>query len=421
MTEVEVKILKYFNKITIERIIFSDNILEELETKDIKELQTNINLECITEILEEISYGHYPKNIIENTGILINYIKENFTNNKNKIDEINNLFENVKKTSTDEKLYLYEAFYKVMDSTYLPHLDYIEVDEKSIRESIKFDSYTMYTLVNNEMEILNTELYIYSIRKFLIEMPEMFLDKTINKRAREILEKNKHIKGSTRLMYKINNIDKFIDINFTIPKYKVLYDYIVLQNMLNNNKLLKQFSNKVSKDIISMLFSIIDEDLIKDEKNKKNAIEILSIYREYIYENSSKEELKEYLKIHNKYLLNLNSKKEFSDNTIYSECEKRIFGMDVIKYSLKPLDIDNLITKDLQILSLYMSEEERYNERKKQIEHEDIYLSINKFLQLAPSIFDDEIIYKRTIDLLDEKNIQTLKTKNKVKKIYKGR
>ena len=421
MTELELKFVKYFNKLTIDGIIFSNNILDELETNDINELQTDINLECIKEILDEISYGHYPKSIIENTGILINYIKENCTENKETIEELNNSFNNLKETPTDEKLYLYEAFYKVLDSTYLPHLDYIEVDEESIRESIKFDSYTMYTLVNEEMEILNTELYLYSIRKFLIEMPEMFQDKKINKRALEILEKNKNIEGTDRLIHKIKHIDKFMENNFTVPKYKALYDYIVLQNMLNNNTLLKQYSNRISTDIIATLFSIIEEDLIKDEKNRKNALEILAMYREYIYENATKEEQKEYLKKHNKYLSILNSKTNFSDEMVYSECKTRINGTDTLKYTLKPLDIDNLIIKDLQILGLYMSDDKQYIKRKQEIEHEDIYLCINKFISIMPSIFDDETIYKRTLDLLDTKNVQTTKTKNKVKKIYEGR
>ena len=418
MTEQELKFVKYFNKLTIDGIIFSNNILEELEKNDIEELQKDINLECIKDILDEISYGHYPKSIIENTGILINYIKENSTINKEKIEELYIMYEKVKETKTDEKLYLFEAFYKVLDSTHLPYLDYyIEwIDEKAIRESIKFDSYTMYTLVNKEMEILNTELYLYSIRKFLIEMPEMFQDKTINKRTLEILEKNKNIEGSKRLIHKIKHIDKFMENNFTVPKYKVLYDYILLQNMLNNNTILKQYSNTISRDLISTLFSIIDEDLIKDEKNRKNALQILAMYRENIYENATKEELKEYLKIHNKYLSILNSKTEFSDDMIYSECKTRINGTDTLKYTMKPLDIDNLILKDLQIINLYMFTEERYKEKKEEIEHSDIYLCINKFLHIMPSIFDDETIYRRTLDLLDTKNMQTTKTKTKVKK-----
>ena len=59
--------------------------------------------------------------------------------------------------------------------------------------------------------------------------------------------------------------------------------------------------------------------------------------------------------------------------------------------------------------------------RKQEIEHEDIYLCINKFINIMPSIFDDETIYRRTLDLLDTKNVQTTKTKNKIKKIYEGR
>lgn len=421
MTEKELEFIKYFNKLTIEGIIFSNNFLEELEENDIEELQTDINLECIKEILDEISYGHYPKEIIENTGLLINYIKENSTINKEKIEEIYEKYEKVKDLPTDEKLYLYESFYKVLDSTYLPHLDYIEVDEESIKESIKFDSYTMYTLVNEDMKLLNTELYIYSIRKFLIEMPELFQDKTINKRALEILEKNKNIEGSKRLIHKIKHIDKFIENNFTIANYKELYDYIVLQNMLNNNKILREYSKNINTDLLTTLFSIIDNDLIKDEKNKKNAIEIMSIYKDKVYENESKENIKEYLKIHNEYLSTLNSKIEYNDNMIYTECATRLNGTDTLKYAIKPLDIDNLIIKDLQILGLYMSDKEKYEERKHQIEHDDIYLCINKFIHMMPSIFDDETIYRRTIDLLDTKNIQTSKTKNKVKKIYEGR
>lgn len=418
MSEKELKFLKYFNKLTIEGIIYSDNVLENIEENDIEELTKDINLECIKEILEEMSYGHYPKQIIENVGVLIKYLKENTTNKQ--IEEINNEYEKIKEIKTDEKLYLYESFTKVIDSTYLPYLDYVTVDEESIKSSIRFDSYVMNTLINEEIEILNTELYIYSIRKFLIEIPEIFEDKTINKRALQILEKNKNIKGAERLIYKIKHIDKFINNNFNIVDYKELYDYIVVQNMLNDNALLNKFNEKINEDILTTLFSIIDNDLIKDEKNKRNAIEILAIYKDNIYENK-KEELKEYLKIHNKYLSILNRKTEYNDDIIYSECITRIKGIDTLKYALKPLDIDNLIKKDLQLMNLYMFDEVKYEEKKNQIDHEDIYLSINKFLFLAPFIFDDEVIYKRTIDLLDYKNKETKKTKKKVKRIYEGR
>ena len=49
------------------------------------------------------------------------------------------VMDNCHKDYVDEKLYLFEAFYKVLDSTHLPYLDYyIEwIDEKAIRESIK--------------------------------------------------------------------------------------------------------------------------------------------------------------------------------------------------------------------------------------------------------------------------------------------
>ena len=161
MSEQELNFVLYFNKITIEAMLFED----DLKDIDIKELIKDINLDTILEIINEASYGHYPQIVINNLEKIINLLK-NISNPK--IEEIINKYEQIKNIKTDEKVYLIEAFYKVMDSTYLKYLDYITLDKEALKDSIRFDSVTINTLINNDMEILETELYIFSIKKFLI-------------------------------------------------------------------------------------------------------------------------------------------------------------------------------------------------------------------------------------------------------------
>lgn len=422
MNEQELNFALYFNRITIEAMLFEEDLSIDIEAmlfeKDFLINNTQINLIVIEEILEEVSYGHYPKIFLENLKKLINGLKR-FNNSK--IEDIVKKYEQIKNIETDENVYLYEAIYKVMDSTYLKYLNYISLDKEALKDSIRFDSVTINTLIDNNMEILETELYIYSIKKFLIEFPEMFLDKNINKRALEILEKNKNIKDSERLIYKIKHIKKFMENNFNLMIYKSLYEYILLQNMLNNNRILNDNMDKINSDIIENLYMIIDEDLIKDEKNKNTAYTVINKYKEKEIKKLDEKEKKEFIEKINNYIGKLNLISEYNDDIIISEYVTRLDGINKVKYLFNLLDLDLLIIKDLQIINLYMFDEEKYIEKREEINHKDIYLSINKFLKLAPSIFDDETIYRRTIELLDNNDLKTKKVKNKVKKIYKGR
>lgn len=414
------KLAFYFNKISLDALLISKDFKESLNEIKIEELTSDINLMVILEKLKNIKYGHYIKEELDNLKVIVELLKSENTNNEI-IDEIINEYENVKDTKTDEKVYLIECFYKVMDSSYLKGFDYIEsIDKEEIKDTIEFDNVTIYTLINDKYEIYETDFYICSIKKFLIEFPEMFKNKKINKRALEILEKNKSSKDAERLMYKIKNINKFMDTNFDILLYKSLYDYIIVQNMLNNNKFLDESIDLITTNKIEILFNLIDEKLIKDEKNKQAAYKILQEYKERKLPDLSDENKKELIKKINEYIGKLNQMTDF-DLLLQSEYVTRLKNLSVSEFIFNPLKIDELIKKDLAVFSLYMFDDEKYKENLEIINHEKLYLSINKFINLNPSMFDDETVYKRTIDLLDANDRNTKKVKNKVNKIYNGR
>lgn len=414
------KLAFYFNKISLDALLISKDFKESLNEIKIEELTSDINLMVILEKLKNIKYGHYIKEELDNLKIIVEILKSEDINNEI-IDEIINEYENVKDTKTDEKVYLIECFYKVMDSSYLKGFDYIEsIDKENVKYTIEFDNVTIYTLINDKYEIYETDYYICSIKKFLIEFPEMFKNKKINKRALEILEKNKSSKDAERLMYKIKNINKFTDTNFDILLYKSLYDYIIVQNMLNNNKFLDENIDLITTNKIEILFNLIDEKLIKDEKNKQAAYKILQEYKERKLPYLSDENKKELIKKINEYIGKLNQMTDF-DLLLQSEYATRLKNLSVSEFIFNPLKIDELIKKDLAVFSLYMFDDEKYKENLEIINHEKLYLSINKFINLNPSMFDDETVYKRTIDLLDANDKNTKKVKNKVNKIYNGR
>ena len=414
------KLAFYFNKISLDALLISKDFKESLNEIKIEELTSDINLMVILEKLKNIKYGHYIKEELDNLKIIVEILKSEDINNEI-IDEIINEYENVKDTKTDEKVYLIECFYKVMDSSYLKGFDYIEsIDKENVKYTIEFDNVTIYTLINDKYEIYETDYYICSIKKFLIEFPEMFKNKKINKRALEILEKNKSSKDAERLMYKIKNINKFTDTNFDILLYKSLYDYIIVQNMLNNNQFLDENIDLITTNKIEILFNLIDEKLIKDEKNKQAAYKILQEYKERKLPYLSDENKKELIKKINEYIGKLNQMTDFN-LLLQSEYVTRLKNLSVSEFIFNPLKIDELIKKDLAVFSLYMFDDEKYKENLEIINHEKLYLSINKFINLNPSMFDDETVYKRTIDLLDANDRNTKKVKNKVNKIYNGR
>ena len=128
--------------------------------------------------------------------------------------------------------------------------------------------------------------------------------------------------------------------------------------------------------------------------------------------------------------LNLDSfnieKKEKKEDLINTLKSKSLF--------LNNIGINTILGFNISKLKVGNFEDENYNFKIKMVpgrfDIKDINLNIVDCYQAFDGIykqdkfyfiFDDETIYRRTLDLLDTKNVQTTKTKNKVKKIYEGR
>lgn len=354
----------------------------------------------------------YPKIVINNLGKMIKHIKE--INGKNDLlKELSKKYEKIENLEDSDELYTKEFCLKYSSIDNLNK----DFNVNELRKSIILDFQVLCDL------IYETESkYEYdsekSIRKFMFEYPEMFLDKEISKNTINILEKN-NTEDSNKLIRKIKKMKRKELYSFDMNEYKRLYYYILLQNMmankLDNKIVIENFYDDIDY-LIEYLHIEIDSDMICDERMKQKTIDIMFEIREYMHDNLDIEDYKEFLKTHNEYLSKINCLNINANKYYYEEYMRRATGKDKFKYTFEPLQNNLLLLNDLSLLQLYIKDEETYNKEKEAFMNNDkINLSVNKFIYLYPSLFDDEIILNRTLEILDANK----KNKNLCKKIRK--
>lgn len=414
MTDYSDDFYSYYLSIYNDTLFFDNDIYETLENSK-KIILSDDYLESLCSKIGDMKEQlFYPKKAIDNIENIIDYIKENIENSNELLDYIIEEFEYIKQMPCSDKIYISELMIKFIDVDLYLDLQKLKINKEMIENSIYFDLIALYDLTHDS-EIKSSDYYILSLKKFIHDFPEMFLDENINSKALEILDKNALNKDAERLRYKITNIKKFINNNFDYVKFKALFDYVLVQNMIIDKENINRYKDFIDEELLNTVYYIIDNNLISSEIERKNLLEIVNIYKENTTKDLTKDELKQFLAIHNDYIGKINLMDPSDDKMTVSEYQIR---QKRIHYMFNNLNIGYLIECDLCVLYMYLIDDQEYQKKIKKIDHKDLYLSINKFLKLAPSIFDNKIIYDRTMDMLDSNNIETRKTKNKVKRIY---
>ena len=405
----------FFMSLYNDAIIFSrDKFDEKLKSTEYIDDDSFLK-SVIYKINDIIKRQDYPKFAIENLGKMVEYISKKYKDN-NYIEKINIQYDKLLDINSND-VYAYEAMVKFcgLDCALLDEMD---IDCELIEQSIIFDFIAFKDLKMGNDNIEKNYLYIASLKKFFLEFPEMFLDKTINQNARKILELHMDDIEAKRLMYKLKHIDKFINNNFDYLKFKSLVDYIVIQAMLVNSKQYDLNKKLVGRDKIETLYTMIEKNLLYEPKMRRNALEIMSNYKNDIILSLPKEEKEHELFIYNNMLGKLNTYDDKKSILIESECVKRLDNIGKFKSMFIPIEIEQLIQNDLLVMIYLLTEKEK-KEKGKQIDYSNVYSSINKFYNIVPEIFDNPEIYERTMKLLSKKDIHTMITKNKIKSIYK--
>lgn len=394
MEEESKKFTNYYLSTFIDYLLFSDADLNEAETINMinDDMFLNVFLNKLNKSKEKYSY---PESVLGRMKTIIESL-----NNSVLLDEIKNQY-NIISNNTSNDIYFDELSTKFMRLEYLNE-DELLVDKDLIEKSIAFDYITIYTLIDDNMDIQKSPLYISSIKKFLYEYPEMFIDKKINKRAMEIL-KNQDDEEKDNLLYKIKHIDKFQTNNFSYMNFKYLYEYILIQNMLIDSVFMEKNADKIKDVTLNTLYNMIDLQIIGDERAKKNALEIMYTYKENNIYNMEDSEKKEFIDQYNDYLGKLNCLNS-SDILINIENGVRLSGIKIFR---PIINIDKYIRNDLKFLNYLIYDEEL------DIDSYELELTINKLLKMYPYMFENDEIYEKTMNCISKKQSR------KIKNIYR--
>ncbi len=399
----------YYLDLYINHIIFSkeevfDNKLETCTESFVLDEFLDRLLYMITSLNEE---NYYPEYTIANMGKLISKIKT--LTDKKIISKIEEEYNELKDKESSEDKYVMESIYKFMDVASVRNNETC-YNKEAIEYSIVFDYYTFTDLISDS-EISINEYYIYSIKKFLLTFPEVFLDKDINRRAKEILKTNIDCEEAERLLYKMNHIKNFQETNFDYEKFSSMLDYVYFQNMIYYKDTIKKGIELLTPGKMETLYAIIEQGGVDDQEAKNNIIDIMYEYKENVINKMDDEEKKEVLKRHNEYLGMLNSITNFEYAMFDSDIINRYDKLDYIRSILHPKNPCKLIKQDIKYLNYLITDSNIQPS-------DELYLSVNKCISLAPCMFDDEVVYEKTMDLLKKNNYHNNFTKKLIKKIH---
>lgn len=401
MENVNEKFLKYWYSVFYDSLIFDKNGIININSYQ-EDLVKDEYLNGLNDKIQQIiTTKCYPKFAIERIGNIIEFIKGNADNKL--IFEIEEKYNGIKNTTLNyEYMYYDEAMKKFLDINLVKSFNDFKLDFGVIEKSVVYDYVTFYDLCHENLDVQESPFYVASLKKFFIDLPEMFLAENIHNRAIQMLEKNQNNPDTQNLLYNIQN--NYVD-GFRFADIKGLYDTVLIQNMLYDRDLIREKAHLLDSNQIGTVYYFISQSAIGDSTIKDNLYYILSEYRSGVLEKISSDNRKELFERHNKYIEILNSFDDYNYDMLENDLIQRFSSIRELKRA-KNLDFKKLFKTDLDILNYIIYGEQMDSSA-------DIHLSINKFLYLTPYIFDNQQIYNRTLELLNDKN----KNDKKIKKI----
>lgn len=423
----------YYYEVFLDYLAFSPNILEDLKSIP-KEMY--LNKEFLIFLKYEFDNAatthYYPSEVYDNLMCFLNKIYKQLDLEDEELDKLYDQvlisFTNAMQNTSNNYYYdEYQLKYSTVED--LKNLRYIS--KEKLIESIRYDFYVLnsFFLPKEEYEkILSNKLdndnYLLSLKKILKEAPEIFIDEDKEARALQVLvniykekeKNNEEVTEVNKQMYKLMHILKTCKNGYyNEEEFMQMYYYTILKlKIINNSK----NDNLVNERLLYAAYSLIlDENSYYNEEEK----EILS---EILFQNSctkreelknDKEQLKEFLIVHNEALSKLNTRKpnnvgivEYEISNIYEV--KNIIGKTIAynnpnkREQIKKEVIDSILM-DQQLMNYYIFNTD-LNIKDKRL----ISISIKKLYRFIPSIFEDNSIYSKTINLLEQnKDHKTLR------------
>lgn len=437
------EIAEYSFDIFTDYLLFSDNIEDELIENDKIFLKIEYLKFLDYQIKEIIKNNIYPKKCIINLEKIINYIGKLLSNDvteeyKDMYYLISGRLSNNQITESyeiynlefEKKFYDF-SFYKNY-STHILSKDFLETSIRNdyiVLLSFAMDDNSYLSCVD---DFTNNQFYLLSIRKFLYDQPDLFLDEGIRKMVLTVLkinnelfsenldkeENKKFINENQKLMDCIQNINKKNLYHiFDIRTFKYYFDLTLLKYLLSSND--NSFKNNekwiYTEHFLDFIEQFIeDEEDIIDENIKYRLDYLIRDIRDFIGNNEVKQkvnliksklhELDSYEKINSLYFKDAKIKynlKQILSTAIYCLFYEKEEFVEEMKITMK---------YDFELLSSYLLDDEIFQNFVKEdfFLNEQFICSLKLFLKEYPYMFASDEIMNKTLMILNH-NINQLK------------
>ncbi len=390
--------------------------------------------------------GGYPEAAINNIKQIILFL-ENNSENKSNIEQLKKI--NINAFIISNQKYSNEN--KMKQNSILEYNKNIELSEKDVVESLKYDFLTILSLkaeLKDYVEIymphfiLNRK-YIYSVSKILYMFPELLLNEEFKQRIENILNTNQKIleaknidtiklyinqnslkyKKTKRYLSELDcieeaNMNVLIGINnleidaFNINDLKVYHKYLMIQSYING------FSNKTDDISLNEIYCYIDRLNIVYKPQKDRLIKLLNIKKGNICDDE--------LQLYNLYLMRVNGLAIASNNKKINDFVNRCSRLDYLKVLHKMFcgsmeefyDIALSEKNDLYFLETLIENNNDFDRDIMLFNFKEILYSLKKYMNEYPSLFSNYIIHSRVERLL-QKYQKEYTAKNLIKQLSK--
>jgi len=400
---------KYYRLIVIYYYLINYISLHDIVLKEEEDIFLNDGfLEVLLYILENNDAFNLTKEMYKRIGKLIIYIRLNMESEL--IDDILVAYNRICNYSYNfyENEFLYK--YNIIDNNLT---DKVFIwDKKEIERLVKEDYYMLLTLELSDKEFYKEYIdsYIYNkefllfINKLINIFPIVLLDRKYKNKILKIIEYNKEriddddfTNINNNLYNRIQNINREnINKTFTTRNFESIYYETVFEKMIILGEPYNlNYSNEL---ILEYLYEFIEYYSISNLCTKHMKNRIINIMDKFKYGVKNID-----LTRYNEHLVMVNSMKEKEHAFIKHYLNKKgIYNHSEI-YS-KPYMIDEyleMINLDFVFLKSLLCDE--YDEKylKHFIYNDDYILTIKRYLNDCPMLFNDKNVYDKVIKTLE--------------------
>jgi len=400
---------KYYRRIIIYYYLINYISLHDIDLKEEEDIFLHDDfLEILLYVLENNdTFNYFTEEMYKRIGKLIIYIRKNMESEF--IEDILKAYNKINNYSYNFYENEFICKYNIIDNN-LTNKIFIW-DKKEIERLVKDDYYMLLILelkdkdfYENYMDkfIYNKEFLLF-VNKLINVFPRVLLDKKYKNKILKIIEYNKEriddedfTNINNNLYNRIQNINrKNIDGFFTTRNFESIYYEVVFEKMIVLGESYDlNYSNEL---ILEYLYEFIEYYSISNLCTKHMKNRIINIMDRFKYGVKNID-----LTRYNEHLVMVNSMKENEYGFIKNYLNKKgIYNHNEI-YS-KPYIIDEyleMINLDFAFLESLLCDEYDKKYLKHFIYNDDYVLTIKRYLNDCPMLFNDKNVYDKVIKTL---------------------